>query len=95
MQILAVPNNPYGNANDRSFKTVPAAIRFMMRSYYTNGGVARTVEVYNGTAPIIRISFIDSDMVVLKSGTVEGLEIDKPVMLDQGLLLTKNLHKEE
>lgn len=92
MQILAEPTSPYGNANDRSFKTVPAALRFMVRSYFEKQGVARQVAVYEMTAPIVRIDFLAADELVLTSGEVAGWEVGEKKSLEEAVTLTKKLH---
>lgn len=93
MQIIATPNSPYGNPSDRSFKTVPAALRFMVRSYFEQGGIARGVEVYEWTAPIVRIDFKSKDELVLNSGEIQGWEVGAVKTLDEAIALTKLVHK--
>lgn len=93
MQIIATPTNPYGKSTDRSFKTVPAALRFMIRSYYEQGGTARSVEVFEWTAPIVRINFKSRDELILNSGEVEGWEVGAVKTLDEAITLTKMVHK--
>lgn len=93
MQILAEPNSPYGNTSDREFKTVPAALRFMIRSYFEKAGAARHVSIYEWTAPIVRIDFTDRDALVLTSGNIEGWEVGSVKTLDEAIALTKLVHK--
>jgi hypothetical protein len=94
MQILAAPNSPYGNATDRSFKTVTAAVRFILRSYFVKGGVARHVEYYLGTSPMIQIDFTQDMALVLTRGNIDGWQVGEEKTLTQALILVKDLHKE-
>lgn len=93
MQIIATPTNPYGNPTDRSFKTVPAALRFMIRSYFEQGDRARYVEIFDWTAPDVRIDFTDRDALVLTSGNIEGWEVGSVKTLDEAIALTKLVHR--
>jgi hypothetical protein len=95
MQILTAPNSPYGDYSDRSFKTVPAAMRFMLRSYFDKGSIARHVEIYNMTAPVIHIDFTPDRKVVLSKGTIEGWEVGKVLDLDAAIALTRKYHRED
>lgn len=95
MQILAVVNNPYNPQADRSFNTVPAAMRFMLRSYFEKAGVARHVAIYNGPNPIVQIDFNSNEQVVLTKGTIEGWEVGQALELDAAIALTRKYHRED
>lgn len=95
MQIITAVNNPYNNASDRSFNTVPAAMRFMLRSYFDKASVARHVEIYNSTAPIIRIDFNSQQQVVLTKGSIKGWEVGQALELEDAIALTRKFHKED
>lgn len=94
MLIIATPCNPFSHSSNREFKTVPGAIKFMVNSYFNRNGEARNIEVYNGTAPVIRFDFNGHQEIILKSGIVDGMTIDHPVSLDNAVLFTKTIHKE-
>lgn len=93
MEILARPNSPYGNYNDRSFKTVTAALRFIIRSYFNEAGVARHVAVYEGDEMKVHIGFEGQDALVLTEGSVKGWNKGEVKTLDEALTLTQKLHR--
>jgi hypothetical protein len=93
MLIIAIPTSPYGNPSDRLFKTVPAALRFMIRSFFEQAGDARQVEIYEWTAPVVRINFTGKDQLVLTSGNIEGWEPGSVKTLDEAIALTKMIHR--
>jgi len=94
MQIIATPNSPYGNASDRSFKTVGSALTFILRSYFVKGGVARHVAVYNMTAPLVRFDFTEDMEIILTSGSVDDWNVGDVKTLTQALKLVKTYHHE-
>jgi hypothetical protein len=68
---------------------------FILRSYFDKAGVARHVEIYNSTAPIIRIDFNSQQQVVLTKGSIEGWEVGQALELEDAIALTRKFHKED